>query len=184
MFVEIFDVRKKQYFSIQTNSYAIVSRKLNEVNKAGSYVETDLISRDEAKLMACFGIFDLLSKELNKRLFSRTLHQKCKMSDWDFDVRNRVCSYGEILQWLWRSIKNICTLEPSDCKNSDTKNRKDRKGLLTEHHCKSFKLSRGYLLEEIKPAVTNTCEFEKRDISKLKWLVVFRTIRILLLGKN
>ena len=134
--------------------------------------------------MAPFGIFYLLSKEQIKRLFSRTLRQKCKNSDWDFDIGNQACSYGEISQWSWRWVANICTLEPSDYKNSGTKNRKNGKGFSTEHYCKSLKISRGYLPEEITPVVTNICEFENWDMSKLKRPVVFRTIRILLLGKN
>ena len=68
-------------------------------------------SRDELKLMAHFGIFDLSelsSTEKIKWLLNWILQHKCKLFEWELDVRNQACSYGEIWDWIWRSVETFC----------------------------------------------------------------------------
>ena len=57
--------------------------------------EKEFASGDQIKLIALFGNVDssdFLCQENNRNISKQNFGQKCKLIDWDLDVRNQACS--------------------------------------------------------------------------------------------
>ena len=101
-----------------------------------------------------FDSSELLSKEHNVWLFNPILHDRCKSFDWDLAVRGEVCSYGDLWDWIWTSIKILANLKCLDYQSSEARDK--RNDFLIDYCKTSWKHSNETLLEEINPVVTET----------------------------
>ena len=123
----------------------------------------EFVPCDEAKQVAhfvIFGLLEILPKEENLTL-NRFFHHKYVLIDWDFDVKNHACRYGEVWGWIWRSIKFISTFEKFGL--SEFQGGKERKICQLQLSLTSNDFSIQTFFERIVPVLMEKCECECRN---------------------